>query len=77
MCTSEHPFASLTLMSINSPDRSVLFLFFKKKKLDNALLNIIYQKKKNVMYWETELLFVTARVLCNTLTTKNCRPILL
>ena len=47
MCTSEHPFASLTLMSINSPDRSVLFLFFKKKKkLDNALLNIIYQKKK-------------------------------
>lgn len=46
MCTSEHPFASLTLMCINSPDRSVLFLFLKKKKLDNALLNIIYKKKK-------------------------------
>ena len=77
MCTSEHPFASLTLMSINSPDRSVLFLFLKKKKTRQCVAQYNIPKKKNVMYWETELLFVTARVLCNTLTTKNCRPILL
>lgn len=51
MCTSEHPFASLTLMSINSPDRSVLFLFFKKKKTRQcvAQYNIPKKKKRNVL----------------------------
>lgn len=46
MCTSEHPFASLTLMSINSPDRSVLFLFLKKKKTRQCVAQYNIPKKK-------------------------------